>query len=67
MWIGIIDPAPRVLYLDPKGKRCIDSCAMYQVWMPSNPKNIYAGKQHINCHMLVVQNTEEIPSLYIFL
>ena len=33
-------PAPRVLYLGPKGKRSIESCGMCQVWMPSNPTNI---------------------------
>ncbi len=33
-------PAPRVLYLGPKGKRSIDPCGMDQVWMPSNPTNI---------------------------
>ena len=33
-------PAPRVLYLGPKGKRSIEPCGMCQVWMPSNPTNI---------------------------
>ena len=33
-------PAPRVLYLGPKGKRSIDPCGMDQVWMPSNSTNI---------------------------
>ena len=33
-------PAPRVLYLGPKGKRSIDYCVDDHVWMPSNPKNI---------------------------
>ena len=33
-------PAPRVLYLGPKGKRSIDPHGNAMVWMSSNPKNI---------------------------
>ena len=33
-------PAPKVLYLGPKGKRSIDSSIDAQVWMSSNQKNI---------------------------
>jgi len=33
-------PAPRVLYLGPKGKRSIDSPIDAQVWISSNQKNI---------------------------
>ena len=33
-------PAPRVLYLGPKGKRSIDSYGNAMVWISSNLKNI---------------------------
>ena len=38
-------PAPRVLYLGPKGKRSIDSSIDAQVWMSSNQKNI--ARKHV--------------------